>query len=380
MTRGLRQVVTLLGLTLAVGANAQTFYVGTCKPGKADFATIQEAVTNAPSGGTINVCPGTYPEQVTIQQPLTLKGVTSGNNANVVITAPASGLILPNVVSTQFAVAGQLEVLNTTGPVNISDITVDGTGLTLEAPAVADSGAAAGILYDSAAGSLTRVVVQNLQPSDAIFTVGILALDDSGTSPAFAVKNSVVRLHNDGAGKSSTGIEVFGHGATISMDIENNYIFNTNNQFSLGIQTTETAGGTISGNIIDLGNLGTAEGIFVDVSAATTVSGNSVNNVQSGVLISGGGPTSVTNNSLSTTVVGVQMFSGTETGVTIKGNQIWSSTTGTGVSLGCQANVALSGNVIVGGSVGLLGVPSGVSFAKSAGTFLNVPNIEQLCP
>lgn len=30
----LRQAVTPLGLTLAVSTQAQTFYVGTCKPGK----------------------------------------------------------------------------------------------------------------------------------------------------------------------------------------------------------------------------------------------------------------------------------------------------------------------------------------------------------
>ena len=39
------------------------------------YSTIQSAVNDAPSGGTVIVCPGTYPESVVISQPLTLTGL-----------------------------------------------------------------------------------------------------------------------------------------------------------------------------------------------------------------------------------------------------------------------------------------------------------------
>ena len=46
-------------------ARAGTAVVGTCMSGTR-FATITAAVAASPSGSTIYVCPGTYPEQVTI--------------------------------------------------------------------------------------------------------------------------------------------------------------------------------------------------------------------------------------------------------------------------------------------------------------------------
>src|ERR1700679_4156239 len=157
-------VILATSICQPVHANAQTitkpqtFYVGTCKPGKADYTTIQEAVTGVPAGSIINVCPGNYPEQVTIQQSLTLQGVTSGNNANVVITAPPGGVTVN--AAARFPVAAQLSVLNASGPVNISDITVDGTGFT-----GVTSGDPVGIFYDSSSGTLNQVVSQNIKAS-----------------------------------------------------------------------------------------------------------------------------------------------------------------------------------------------------------------------
>src|ERR1700730_5101948 len=81
-----------IGLLLAAPMFASTFAVGTCKPSLVSFTTISAAVIGVPPGSTIDVCPGTYPEQVTIAQPLTLKGISSGNAGQAVITVPGSGL------------------------------------------------------------------------------------------------------------------------------------------------------------------------------------------------------------------------------------------------------------------------------------------------
>ena len=93
----------LLFLALALGAQplvAVTYYVTheptlLCtnnKSGYSIFITIQDAVTQVPAGSTINVCPGTYPEQVVISQPVTLRGVNYGGQSQVVIAMPSTGL------------------------------------------------------------------------------------------------------------------------------------------------------------------------------------------------------------------------------------------------------------------------------------------------
>src|SRR5438309_8962571 len=110
----------LLGVSPTLAAN---YAVGTCKPSLPSFTTISPAVSGVPPGSTVLVCPGTYPEQVTIAQPLTLKGISSGNAGQAVITVPGSGLTV--VTSGKGAsIAPQVHV--TADPVNIRDITVDG--------------------------------------------------------------------------------------------------------------------------------------------------------------------------------------------------------------------------------------------------------------
>ena len=69
----------MLGIMLA-GVSAREAHaqgvVGTCIQG-AQYPAIQAAVNAAPSGAIIKVCPGRYQEQVVIEKPLTLEGITS---------------------------------------------------------------------------------------------------------------------------------------------------------------------------------------------------------------------------------------------------------------------------------------------------------------
>ena len=85
----------LLGVQPLLAANVQ---VGTCKPHLKSFLTISAAVSSVSPGSTIQVCPGTYAEQVTITQPLTLEGVASGTANQASITVPSGGLVT-NAVS-----------------------------------------------------------------------------------------------------------------------------------------------------------------------------------------------------------------------------------------------------------------------------------------
>src|SRR6266446_7579672 len=122
------RVLFLLAIGLLLAASpmlAANYAVGTCKPSLPSYATISGAVSGVPPGSTVLVCPGTYPEQVTIAQSLTLKGISSGNAGQAVITIPPSGLTA-KTSGDGYTIAAQVDV--TAGTVNISDITVDATG------------------------------------------------------------------------------------------------------------------------------------------------------------------------------------------------------------------------------------------------------------
>src|SRR6266478_9086527 len=109
-----------------------------CQPGiplPGRFQTIQAAVNAAPAWSTVLVCPGSYPEQVVISQPLILRGVLNGTAGAAIITVPAGGLSL-NAPSLAFGgvVAAQLLVQNTAG-VRVDHLIVDGSGSTCPAGA-----------------------------------------------------------------------------------------------------------------------------------------------------------------------------------------------------------------------------------------------------
>jgi len=70
-------IVFMLTMTVVMAAHptlAGSYAVGTCKPTLPSFASISVAVSSVPPSSTVLVCPGTYKEQVTISQPLTLQG------------------------------------------------------------------------------------------------------------------------------------------------------------------------------------------------------------------------------------------------------------------------------------------------------------------
>jgi parallel beta-helix repeat protein len=115
----------LLGQSLAV--NTVAVGPSTCKSTLKHYSTIQSAVSSVPWGTIVMVCPGSYPEQVIINQPLTLEGVTDGTGNAAVITVPGAGL-LQNGTSASFGpVTVQLLVQNTVGVI-IKNLVVDGNG------------------------------------------------------------------------------------------------------------------------------------------------------------------------------------------------------------------------------------------------------------
>ena len=86
--------VWISALALAFGAQKMsaasvTYIVGACRSGT-HFSTIQSALDASPSPDTVQVCPGSYAEQITISHPVTLEGINQGNGAQVRIVSTAS--------------------------------------------------------------------------------------------------------------------------------------------------------------------------------------------------------------------------------------------------------------------------------------------------
>jgi hypothetical protein len=156
----------LFFLGLIPQASAATVQVGGCLGGSyTNYATIQQAVNASQSGGTIDVCPGNYPEQVTIRKQITLTGVVSSGQQAAVIVSPSGGVVqnTRDFDNGNSPVAAQLLVQNTYA-VAISDIAVDGANNGL-------SGCGTdimGILFQNASGTLSNVATRNqtLPPAD----------------------------------------------------------------------------------------------------------------------------------------------------------------------------------------------------------------------
>ena len=68
---------------------ATTYVVATCKPRLRSFSNISAALAATPAPDVVQVCPGTYAEQVGIMQPVTLAGIASGNSEHAIITLPS---------------------------------------------------------------------------------------------------------------------------------------------------------------------------------------------------------------------------------------------------------------------------------------------------
>ena len=125
----IRKSLTLFALLPALQVAHAAITVGSCQPRNhsGSHATISQAIAAAHAGETIDICPGTYPEQLTITKPLTLRGIAIAGQPGVTITAPAAGLkeipagsgFYPQVYA------------NHAGAVAIHNIAVDGTGASI---------------------------------------------------------------------------------------------------------------------------------------------------------------------------------------------------------------------------------------------------------
>jgi parallel beta-helix repeat protein len=254
-------------VAMALGAShlhAATYIVGRCKSGD-QFSTIQAALNAASAGSTVEVCPGQYPELITITKPVTLEGIAANNGALVQILLPASYTANATLNASGGAptpAVAQLHVDKVSGgPVNLENIEVNGAGVGKTASYFV------GIFYEDSSGTINQVVAasQNDNPSNNIFGFGMW-IQGGSSKPSVTVQNSTIRDFSI-CGIVAAGTE---SETSLNLNVSGNNISAPLNTFA-GIDLYPSTDATISGNVIS----GSVAGLFVENSAGS-ISGNTV--------------------------------------------------------------------------------------------------------
>ena len=333
---------TVLAFGMIPSAFAQTLAVGTCTT-FTSYPTIQQAVNAATGFATIEVCPGTYPEQVFISKPLTLQGVPSSGQQAAVIVPPAGGVVknTRDFDANNLPVAAQVLVQDTFG-VSLKDLVVDGAGNGLTGCGTDIMG----ILYQNSSGVLNHVVTRNqtLDPADYGCQDGegifVETQSQYGYLSMVTVKNSSVHSYQKNG--------ITGDDAGTTMTISSNDVRGWGASPAIaqnGIQLCCGATGTITSNsVIDdiyTGPSYGASGILLyDTleNSGISVSNNSVGNAQYPVAL-------VTDDSFGSSQYG--------DGVTVSGNQIFGTTVSinqSGIDFD-SIDACTNGNTITGNSI-----------------------------
>ena len=230
--------------------HAKTVQVGTCLTNLQSYPSISAAVSAVTAGATVDVCPGTYPEQVSITTPINLVGVVSGNAAAAVITVPGAGLTQNGIGPNSGNHASQI-VVQDVGPVSIKNLVVDGSSASCPSTAFVD-----GIAFLSntgtAYGKVTDTSVRNTNSGSCAGVTGSGIFAEAGSSNPLTVQANVVH------GFVGNGV-IFAFGQT----------------------------GTITGNTLTGATGSNANGIALyNPGAAVKVSTNAINGVNSGINLS----------------------------------------------------------------------------------------------
>ena len=338
----------------AVRAADLTYVVGPCDTGKF-FATIQAALNATPAPTTVEVCPGTYPEQLVITKPVTIEALEAGSTQGLVVVLPPSGGLISNATDDfGSGVAAQVLVL-ATQDVTLRGLVIDGTGNHISSAA----DLIAGVYYEDSSGVVEHVTTRYQQNS--LNGVGML-LEGGRSNPAVTVEDCSIHdfdyvgiLTETNASKSGlsatikenvvvlppppTGptLKVFRSGfdfrAGSSVSVTDN---DMNAQADTGI-TLHGAEGVVSGNTI----AGGIPAAYVEADGAVSFESNKLLGVGGGTAIA-----------IATTLAATQ----------IQNNRITNRQKGQGIYFNCYASSGLvNNNTFMDVGVALDDVPAGTS-------------------
>jgi len=266
----------------------------------AQYSSIQAAVTAANPGDTINVCSGTYNEQVTVNKKLNIQGFDA-NNMNQPVIKPNAVVANSTSTATGNPIAAIVLIDGVNG-VNLSDLTVDGStnGINGCAPTLV------GVYYRNSSGNADSLAVRNIKLGQGLegcqSGLGIFVQTGNGMQSKVNVTDSSVHDYQKNgitANEVGTNVNIKGN------DVAG--IGNTPNIAQNGIQVADGALGTVDsnfvlnnvyGNCTDQNNCGAAStNIVIDGSNNVKVTNNTVGNSQINIYY-GGNNGEVTNNTV----------------------------------------------------------------------------------
>ncbi len=208
-----------------------------CDAATATFSTIQAAVNAASSSDTIQVCPGTYNEQVVVTtSQLTIRGAGAG------LTVVRPTTVVNNAINVFGNPVAAILLVEGAANVTVASLAIDGNA--------ADSGASiappcpalpfyVGIYFRNGSGTVDTAHVTGIQSSDACafairaetgdIVVKTSLIDDYGTTG--------IACAFTGTRCTVTGNTIRGRGPV-------------DDELQVGIQIRSGAAGKISGNVI----------------------------------------------------------------------------------------------------------------------------------
>jgi parallel beta-helix repeat protein len=231
----------LLALLWGSSAFASTLLVDEDKVECPDagYNSIQSAVDAAASGDIIQVCPGTYDEQVEIAKPLTLMGVKRDDKKAVVLQ-PSNMQVNTDLLGYPTAAA---ILVRDTDDVKIRNITVDGinNGIVCDA----NTPYIDGIYYRNASGEVAFVAIRNMvSPDSCAYGDGLDVQGTEGESQ-LTVRDSSIHDYDAGG--------ILGIGTGLSLSAIRNVVTGRGPVPDIGqagIQLIEGATGSIEENIV----------------------------------------------------------------------------------------------------------------------------------
>src|SRR5438552_8429548 len=293
------------------------------------FTTIQAAVNAAPSGATIHVCPGNYPEQVTISLTLTLNGVSTGSADNPVITSPPSGVVANATSAGGNSIAAQVFV-NSVGPVDISGIAVDGSNNQVVGGCVP---VLVGIYYQNTSGTVSHISVLNQRGNGCAYPI-FIETTGSASQAVTIDKSSIHDFDNGGVVACSGAVGCFGtpvSGATAPAITLTSSTIADAGPPSFGVYLFGAAA-SVTGNFLS----GFGDAIIVRETSTASLSNNSIGESLYAISVTGNAGIQVTSNKLfRNTTAGIIMVGASNT--TVRGNVITNSPGGVGIEFGCSA-------------------------------------------
>lgn len=353
LTRFLESIVVVVVAAHQLCAGSVvTYAVGPCKPTLPSFSTISAALAASPAPNIVMVCPGTYNEQVQITQPVTLQGIISGNSGQPIIAVPSGGLVTNATEDmTGSAVAAQVWVNNTSGPVNISNLTVDATGNGINCECFV-----VGMFFQNSPGIVNHVTTRNQAGNN----LGVGIWTEGGSSdPTVTVENSSVHSFDD----IGIVIQANSLSSALTTTVKGNDIADGP---YLGIYTAGGTTSTVTNNVIQRLGLG-----ILTANLAGAVSGNTLSGIRLGIQAYADEVSLTGNRILGSSSAGIELHTSL---APIHGNTI--SHVPVGIDFICSADGNVHSNTIIDATTGLDHVPAGITTVNS---YFSVATIRNGC-